>query len=332
MRVPVLTGALILTLCGCAVASIPYTDDGISCVSDAILQERSKLTGATLADCKLACKRVQDTILAQKSKGCEVTAGQVHELMRAVDNPALLTSARAAEILEALLHEPEKNCFHDLEHHLLNREKFCSDPGATSDMGAPKDSPMLTQTRASALRRFAYKYLHTYLVKKKQKNHDHQYCFPAMLKILNDPAASAFTTGKCKPIFNEKWKSKSDCTPQCWQSIKDAAARAGGAKCCLAKYYELMLDFTYGTGKPFSGASWTFDPSVAFGSDCSTSSVPCTGVQEAVGYCKEAHGAGDADAELYLPQYCASASSLPTSMFLSAVSAVIVVATALMRS
>lgn len=152
-----------------------------------------------------------------------------------------------------------------------------------------------------------------------------------MREIQSNIAATAFTNDKCKSIFTEKWKSKDDCSVECWESIKEAAKQAGGAKCCLAKYYEEMLDFTYGSGKPLPGSQWL--EGVTMGQDCTSSSVPCTHISDAVQYCIDKHESSNkADAELYLPKYCASASTLATSLLLSLSSATLILSNIFFRA
>lgn len=75
----------------------------------------------------------------------------------------------------------KKSCLHDLEMHLNNREKFCSPPGTTLD-----DAAMRASTQASAMRRFALQYMHSYPTEKTELKKDgaHTYCFRESYQMM----------------------------------------------------------------------------------------------------------------------------------------------------
>jgi len=289
-----------------AAANIPYTGDGLMCHDAATIKAATGLTDSQMESCLMACKRVYDTIEAQKNKGCEKTARDVHTLMLSVDGTAPLTPAQMIPLLEEILNK--NNCLHDLELHLNNREKFCTHPGRLGE-GAMLES----QTKGSVLRRFALQFSHYHLVEEKQVKGDKGYCFPAMLQILSNPAANAFTQpGPCKDILTHKWKA-GDCSGACWQSIKDAAMATGTRECCLAKYYDRMFEFTYGSSVPLTSPKWDF----TMGNECNAESVPCTTIYDAVDICIQDNAPNDKAAELFKPGYCSVASSLAASLVMS---------------
>uniref|UniRef100_A0A6U2BM45 Uncharacterized protein n=2 Tax=Hemiselmis andersenii TaxID=464988 RepID=A0A6U2BM45_HEMAN len=324
-----------------AAQTLPYSLDGISCLDQATLDariERSLVSdsdkSAAKEGCKLACQRVEETVVS-KGANCQKTAEYIVEVLSMTTGGTAYNEDRAEELLHFLIHEhgeaSTESCFDDIETHWNNREKHCTPPAyypgdADGERALEKtyDAAINDEARASAIRRFA-----TLFMRRKHKDddgHDH-FCMGAMRNILTDPAATAFMSeargGLCPPLLTSDWDDDS-CTTGCWDQIKLAAAAAGGPKCCLAAYYADMYDFTYRPGGLDAENSLQLPKSArGLQSGCSTDRLPCTYVYDAMLKCEDK---GSDDREDYNPKKCghSGAPALAASPLLALLGAVAV--------
>lgn len=305
-----------------------YTTNGWECTAEAMGRN---------ANCKTECEGFTALVVNQEEsdkktddkKHCKIAARTVMEIMDAmtmrgpsegpsgedINLPAAMRPMNDVALnqkINLLFTDDDvankSHCYIDLESRWRTRDLECTDR-------ADKDQMM--QTSLLRLVDDILPYYHKVHTTSDDQD-KHNYCLVAMRRIMHDSDSSMFplfqpdgSDGSCKASHPTFTKYTDDtCNEACWKATVDNMKRATGGsdgkgewQCCALLYYDHMLGYTYGNGKPESGKDFNtleqYDggekvegKSVTKGSACET--VPCTSFPDAVNMCKKkAFATGD---------------------------------------